>query len=123
MMKNKFLTTFFIFFLASLFSYSYAQNETNSSKEIKNLIAKKRAFNAKYGYGYRIQIYYGNETKARSLQSKFRVTFPEVSTKLDYDQPYWKVLVGNYRTTLDADKALLKFSEKFSSLIVIPLGK
>lgn len=122
-MKNKILNTFFIFFFASFFSYTYAQNETNSSKEIKSLIAKKRAFNARHGYGYRIQVYYGNETKARSLQKKFRVIFPEVYTKLDYDQPYWKVLVGNYRTKLDADKAMLKFSEKFSSLIVIPLGK
>lgn len=100
-----------------------AQNSTNTSKEIKELISKKREFNKKYGYGYRVQIYYGEETKAKSLQSKFRVTFPEVETFLNYEQPYWKVQVGNYKTTLEADKALLKFSEKFSGLIVIPLGK
>ena len=100
-----------------------AQNSTNKSKEIKELISKKREFNKKYGYGYRIQIYYGEETKAKSLQSKFKVTFPEVETFLNYEQPYWKVQVGNYKSTLEADKALLKFSEKYSGLIVIPLGK
>lgn len=100
-----------------------AQNETNSSPQIKRLISKKRAFNKSYGYGYIIQIYYGNETKARSLRNKFRLSFPNVYTKLDYNKPDWKVLVGNYKTKLEADKAVLSFSEKFSGLIVIPLGK
>lgn len=110
------------FFLGNLFD-SNAQNSTNASKEVKELILKKRDFNKKYGYGYRIQIYYGEETKARTLQNKFKVNFPEVATFLNYEQPYWKVQVGNYKTTLEADKALLKFSEKFSGLIIIPLGK
>ena len=87
------------------------------------MIAQKRAFNKKYGYGFRVQIYYGNETNARSLQSKFRLNYPKVFTKLDYEQPYWKVQVGNYKTKLEADKAMVGFSEKFSGLIVIPLGK
>lgn len=122
-MKNKlfYFGIFLLFFTG--FSNLTAQNKTNSSSEIKNLIAKKRAFNKKYGYGFRIQIYYGDETKARSLQSKFKVTFPEEITYLNYEQPYWKVQVGNYKTKLEADKDVLKFSEKFSGLIVIPLGK
>jgi hypothetical protein len=100
-----------------------SQNTTNSSDSIKELIAKKRAFNKKFGYGYTIQIYYGNETEARSAENKFRVNFSGVSTKLDYKQPYWKVLVGSYKTKLEADRALMKYSKKFSGLIVIPLGK
>ena len=97
--------------------------KTNTSNEVKNLIDKKRSFNKQYGYGYRVQIYYGEETKARSIENKFKINFPNVYTKLDYDQPYWKVQVGNYKTKLEADKAVINFSEKFSGLIVIPLGK
>lgn len=111
--------------LAFIFSISnlVSQNKTNSSKQIKRLISKKRAFNNSYGFGYRVQIYYGDETKARSIQNKFKLDFPDVYTKLDYDKPDWKVQVGNYKTKLEADKAVLSFSEKFSGLIVIPLGK
>lgn len=110
--------------LLSLCSYSInAQNNTNSSNQIKNLIAKKRTFNGKFGYGFRVQIFYGEETNAKSIQNKFKINFPSITTKLDYDQPYWKVLVGNYKTRLEADKAMVNFSEKFSGLIVIPLGK
>jgi|TARA_B110000967_G_C18384491_1_gene316860 hypothetical protein len=122
-MKNKsYLNLFFFVLLAGCLSFT-AQNKTNSSEEIKKLITKKRAFNKEYGYGFRIQIYYGDETKARSLRSKFRLNYPEVFTKLDYNQPYWKVQVGNYKTKLEADKAMIHFLEKFSGLIVIPLGK
>ncbi|MEE9406636.1 MAG: SPOR domain-containing protein [Polaribacter sp.] len=122
-MKNKLLL---VTFLASSFygiqTFS-AQNSTNSSKQVKDLITKKRAYNKEIGFGYKIQIYYGNETKARSLRNKFRFQFPGVYNSLEYNQPYWKVQVGNYKTKLDADKAVLKFKEKFSGIIVIPMGK
>lgn len=122
MKNNTFLLFLFLFFIFGNLNFS-AQNKTNSSEQIKELISKKRSYNNTFGYGYRIQIYYGNETKARSLQNKFKITFPDVYTKLDYDKPDWKVLVGNYKTKLEADKAIINFSEKFDGLIVIPMGK
>jgi putative salt-induced outer membrane protein YdiY len=121
-MKLKNLYIFILIFFTGFLSIN-AQNKTNSNSQIKRLISKKRSFNKSYGYGYRVQIYYGNETKARSLQSKFRVSYPKIYTKLDYEQPYWKIQVGNYKTKLEADKAVIEFSEKFSGMIVIPLGK
>ena len=117
-----FLITIFLFFVLGTSNIS-AQNKTNTSSQVKSLITKKRSYNKSYGYGYIIQIYYGNETKARSLRSKFRVNFPGILSKLNYDKPDWKVFVGNYKTKLEADKAVINFSEKFSGLIVIPLGK
>lgn len=93
------------------------------SSDVESLITKKREFNKEYGFGFRIQIYYGDETKARSLQQKFKLNYPKVFTKLEYDRPYWKVKVGNYKSKLEADRATLIFSEKFSGLIVVPLGK
>jgi septal ring-binding cell division protein DamX len=116
---------FFIFGLLLMFGFNdlNAQNNTNMSPQIKNLIAKKRSFNRDIGFGYRVQIFYGEETNARNSQAKFSSNFPDVYTKLTYDQPYWKVQVGNYKTKLEADKALLSFSERFSGLIVISLVK
>jgi len=122
MKKTLFLNIIVLFlFLSS--ERLISQNETNSSPEIKSLISKKRAFNKTYGYGFRVQIYYGDETKARKMQNKFKISFPNVYTKLAYNKPDWKVHVGNYKTKLEADKALMIFSEEFTGLIVIPLGK
>lgn len=122
-MKNRLFLNIFVVFLFLISERLISQNETNSSPEIKRLISKKRAFNKTYGYGFRVQVYYGDETKARKMQNKFKISFPNVYTKLAYNKPDWKVHVGNYKTKLEADKALITFSEKFTGLIVIPLGK
>lgn len=122
-MKYKSFYSFLIVFLfIGAFSFS-AQNNTNSSNQIKNLIAKKRAFNKEYGFGYRVQIFYGGETNARKSLNKFKVNFPGIYTKLLYKAPEWKVQVGNYKNKLEADKAIMLFSEKFEGVIAIPLGK
>ena len=120
-MKIFFLTSFLLFFVGSL--EIYAQNQDNDNKQIKELIAKKRAYNGRYGFGFRIQLYNGNEKRAKNIRTRFRSLFPEVSTKLKYDAPEWKIQVGNYKTRLEADKAVMTFSKKFSGIIVIPMGK
>ncbi|WP_298781066.1 SPOR domain-containing protein [uncultured Polaribacter sp.] len=122
-MKRKNIFNFILLFLLAGTTSFYAQNETNSSEQIKNLIAKKREFNKQYSYGYRIQIFYGKETRAKSIHNRFKVNYPNIYSKLNYDQPYWKVQVGNYKTKLEADRAIARFSDKFSGLIIIPLGK
>lgn len=122
-MKNTlFLPIFFISLLLGIGTLS-AQNTTNYSKEVKNLIEKKRSFNKTVGFGYKIQIFNGYETTAKSKQAKFKLLYPEVETKLIYNAPEWKVQVGNYKTKLDADRALLIFRKEFSGIIVIPMGK
>lgn len=117
-----FFFSFLVFMTLGLSNFP-AQNNTNLSPQIKNLIAKKRAFNKDVIFGYRIQIFFGEENNARNSLSKFSSTYPDVYTKLSYDQPYWKVQVGNYKTKLEADKALMNFSNQFSGLIVVFVGK
>lgn len=122
-MKSKLLTPSLILVLLTT-SYSvHSQNKTNSSKEIKSLISKKRSFNKEFGFGYRIQLYNGNEEQARKFRARFRIEFPNIYSKLAYNAPEWKVQVGNYKTKLEADKDLIKFQEKFSAIIVVPMGK
>jgi len=122
-MKSIHFYYFFALFMVLGLSNISAQNNTNISSQVKNLIAKKREFNKDVGFGYRIQIFYGEEDNARNSLNRFSSAYPDVYTKLTYDQPYWKVQVGNYKTKLEADKALMNFSNQFSGLIVISLGK
>ncbi len=130
-MKNlKFLTLFLFCFFAFTLILS-AQNKIISSDSINKLtedsidklIEKKRNYNKKNGFGYTIQVYYGNEKTAKSTYTKFGVLYPKIPKKLVYNNPYWKVQVGSYKTTLEADRANLIFSKEFSGTIVIPVGK
>lgn len=98
-----------------------AQEKLTNNKEINSLIEKKRAYNKSSKKGFRIQLYNGLEKRAKSIQARFRIEYPNVRTKLAYDSPEWKIQVGYYRNRLEADRALNKFREKFASAIVVPL--
>ena len=122
-MKSKLRTLTLLLVLLTLNYNSFSQNKTTSSDEVKSLITKKRNFNKTYGFGYRIQLYNGNEQQARKFKARFNVEFPGNFSKLVYNAPEWKVHVGNYKTKLEADKDLIQFKEKFSGIIVVPMGK
>ena len=120
-MRNKQLI---ITFISLLFIGAFATNAQSNridNESVVSLLAKKRTFNKAHGYGFRIQLYNGIEKTAKSLKGKFEVEYPGVYTKLEYNAPEWKIQVGNYKTRLEADKALNKIQSKFSGAIVIPL--
>ncbi len=104
-------------------SNAYSQSQQNDNEKIISLIAKKRAFNKNTGFGYRIQLYNGSETRARRILGGFSVKFPGISTYIRYKSPEWKVQVGNYKTQLAADRALLQFKGKYTGAIVIPKNR
>tara|TARA_B100000768_G_C11159115_1_gene323744 strand:- start:176 stop:544 length:369 start_codon:yes stop_codon:yes gene_type:complete len=102
---------------------SFGQNQTNDNEKIRSLITKKRDYNKRKGFGYRIQLYNGSEINAKRIRKEFNKKFPKVKTHLKFDTPEWKIQVGNYKTTLEADKALININLKFSGAIVIPINK
>ncbi|AUC85406.1 SPOR domain-containing protein [Polaribacter sp. ALD11] len=122
-MKNTLFLRIFLFCLFTSIGTLKAQNTTNKSEKVENILEKKRNYNKSNGFGYNIQIYYGNETTAKSKNAKFKILYPRVNTKLVYNNPEWKVQVGNYKTKLEADRANLLFKKEFSGTIVIPMEK
>ena len=96
-----------------------AQSKYTDNKEINSLLEKKRQYNKNVGVGYIIQLYNGDESKARSIKNNFQSDFPGVGTKLLYEAPDWKIQVGSYRTRLDADRALNTIKEKYNGGIII----
>lgn len=117
-MKFKYL---FISFLVLFFTGINTINaQTDMSDEVKSLIKKKRDFNKKNGYGYRIQLDNGFETTVKTTQEKFRLEFPQMKTYILFESPEWKVQVGDYKTRLEADKILKEIKRKFRAAIVVP---
>lgn len=120
MSKNLLLIVLFVFVP---FLTIYSQEVKSEQELIQNFIEKKREFNKKYGYGYRIQLYNGLEVEAKKLRAKFRLEFTDTETYLLYQQPEWKIQVGHYKTRLEADRALNKLKKKYPYAIIVPLGK
>lgn len=117
-MKNKHLLLIFIAFFSLSISNSFGQ--TIKSEEVSSLIKKKRIYNKRNGYGFRIQLDNGFETKVKTTKSKFGIEFPTIKTYLLFESPEWKVQAGDYKTKLEADKMLNKIKLKFPSAIIVP---
>jgi len=69
--------------------------------------------------GYRIQIYFGSRDKADSTKNQFEELFPETKSKIIYEEPNFKTVVGSYPTKLEADRYLRIFQEEFSDAFII----
>ncbi len=109
-----------IFSSLVLFFTFLATVSSQESKKINEVLEQKRVYNKQNptGIGYRIQLYNGNETTAYKIKNEFQVEFQLKATLL-YESPEWKVRVGNFKTRLEADRALLEISKKFSSAVVL----
>lgn len=110
------LPLLFTIFLSITNSYSQSENE-----KINTLIEQKKSFNKtnKNIIVFKIQIYNGNETQAYAIKRSFESDFPEYRTKIKYDNPEFKTHAGNFRTRLEADRALNTIKLKYSGAIVL----
>jgi hypothetical protein len=70
--------------------------------------------------GYRIQLFSGNErTNANNIKTKFLKLYPDQTAYLAYNQPYFKIRVGDFRTKLNAKLFYNKIKGEFNECIII----
>ncbi len=73
--------------------------------------------------GYRIRLFFDNKQTARveseELEIAFQEQFPEIPTYRSYTNPFFKVVVGDYRTKSEAVKELGKILPYFPKAIVV----
>lgn len=72
--------------------------------------------------GYRIQIaFFTDRNQARISENKFTVEFADynVRTYSLYQQPYWKIRVGDYYHEIDAQQLLVDVRRIFPEAIVV----
>ena len=92
-------------------------------KRVNELVLKHVLINeARKGKmkGYRVQIHFGAEkAKALEIKSKFTASYSSIPSYLDYQQPYFKIRVGNFRTKLEAYKLLQEISGDFPGAFIV----
>ncbi len=82
-----------------------------------------RAFKRQHQTVWRVQIYFGTgrsgRAHAQSIKNNFESSHPGTSAYLIFEEPYFKVRVGNYSTRLDAERLKIQLSEDYSSLFIV----
>ena len=73
--------------------------------------------------GYRIRLFFDNKQTARveseELEKAFQEQFPLIPTYRSYTNPFFKVVVGDYRTKSEAVKELNKILPFYPKAIVV----
>lgn len=73
--------------------------------------------------GYRVRIYFDNKQNARQkseeIVSLFQENYPEISVYRSYDNPYFKVSVGDLRNRSEAMKLLNRVKKEYPSAFVV----
>ena len=119
LIKHPFNIIFFM--LLSCFIYSQQGNVSiNQDKKITTLLELKKELNKDddSSDSYKINIFSGSRSGAESSEVKFRSSFNKWRTKLIFDTPNYKILVGSYRTRLEADRALKEIKTKFPNAFI-----
>ncbi len=93
---------------------------TSQVNSVLDSIVKLRA-DIKYVDGFTIQVYSGTSSdEAKLARGKVYSVLPDSSPTLKYDEPNFKVKVGNFYSRLEAQKSYAQLKLRFSSAIIIP---
>lgn len=118
----RFLTVKKISFAAlSMFFYtgitSAQEGEINLSQDpkIDKLLTYKTEINQETDNDnrYKIQIFNGNRKNAEKAKARFESKRTDLKAKIKFETPNYKVWVGNFRTSLEADRYLEEVKEIF----------
>jgi hypothetical protein len=70
--------------------------------------------------GYRIKIHFGiDKSAAREVKQKFSSKFNDILTYEEYRQPNFVIVVGDFKTRLDAFQAFKKIQPEFPNAFII----
>jgi hypothetical protein len=70
--------------------------------------------------GYRVQLFFDqSKTKVNEARAKVLEIDPNYDTYIEYDAPNYNLLLGNFRTSLEAEKLRSELREHFPAAIIV----
>ncbi len=105
---------------ANITSQPDASVTINQDPRIKTLldIKSKMEKDGEFSDRYKIQLYYGSLNKANEIVRSSKEAFQEWESSIQWETPNYKVWMGNFRTRLEADRALKEIRTKFPNAFI-----
>ncbi len=73
--------------------------------------------------GYRLEIYFSSENKAREravrVKNEFNLVFPEITSYMLFQTPNFKVRIGDFRNKSEALKAKAHIASKYPNAFIV----
>ncbi|RYY35110.1 MAG: SPOR domain-containing protein [Sphingobacteriaceae bacterium] len=119
---------FFMLIAATASAQERGRVEVVKDARFDTLITRWDDLNKKSGgaaarssnWGYRVQIFTGsNRNTAFNSQNKFQEMYPGMRTYISYRDPNYKVLAGDFRSRLEAQKMMQELKPYFTGMFII----
>ncbi|MFH0867028.1 MAG: SPOR domain-containing protein [Bacteroidota bacterium] len=123
---------FSFFLVLTFFPFSFAFSQKTGKVEmivgdyrINTLAEKHKTWCDNRGSikGFRIQIFFdsGNNSKSKAISamSEFRSKHSKVEAYLMFQEPNYKVRVGDFRTRMDAQRFLHKIADAYPNAFIV----
>lgn len=97
----------------------------NQDPRFEQLLAEKRKINSSITVNdrYKVQIFYGDNDKARKTLAEFRREFKNMDGTIIFESPTYKVWVGNFKSRIDAERKLIDIKKKHPYALLIKPNK
>ncbi len=111
-----------------MFSSVFSQENPNSNAiqtaiKVKALQEKKAEYHRLTDGeldGYRVKIHFSaDRTKAREIKKEFETKYTQIPAYEDYIQPNFVIMVGNYKTKLEAFEVLKKIKGDYPYAFIV----
>lgn len=115
----------------SICSLTYSVNAQDQNitltqdQKFEQLLNDKRKINTSISTNdtYRIQIFSGKSDEAKKTLSSFKKEFNPIDGTIIFNTPNYKVLVGNFKTRIEAERNLEEIKKKYTSVFLIKPSK
>lgn len=99
------------------------ENQTQTLLKVKALQEKKAEYHRRTNgevEGYRVKIHFSaDKSKAREAQQKFDGKYTGVASYEDYQQPNFVIMVGDFKTKLEAQELLKTIKGDFPYAFIV----
>jgi len=100
-----------------------AQNSADNDARLKNLSDKCAEYHRKTDGetdGYRIKIHFAlDKTEANEVKQKFTSAYSSIPAYMEYRQPNWVIVVGDFKTRVAAYAVYKKIQTDFPNAFII----
>ncbi|RYJ43321.1 SPOR domain-containing protein [Flavobacterium beibuense] len=97
------------------------ENTISQDPKFEQLLSEKRKLNSNTDLNdrYKIQIFYGENDKARKTLSEFKREFENIDGTIIFESPTYKVWVGSFKTRIEGERNLITIKEKYPYALLI----
>ena len=115
----------FMLFLTANLSAQEASITVSQDSKFEQILTEKRKLNATIATNdrYKIQIFSGDNESAKRNLTDFRKDNKMIDGTIVFNTPNYKVLVGNFKTRVEAERNLIEILKKNPKALLIKPSK